>query len=227
MNDVAVALEHVDFLNGLDGLRVQLLKRRLKLLVIVGIAGDVALLLVSRSSLATCGGNASRRSTLALLYQRPSGNPSFRRPRQVRARARAEGGDDASDDDVPVREGAAPPNFFFKISWTSAMAAVVGLSWFRDYGTRARGSGEVDGVRKLESWRAPSGQLVASKARDGLGEQEATRTALTPSCSKCYRRLQLLTVGRAGEARNCVSKLCPPNCACQAFFRLRINPLPF
>ena len=34
VDDVAVALEHVDFLNSLDGLDVQLLERGLKLLVI-------------------------------------------------------------------------------------------------------------------------------------------------------------------------------------------------
>lgn len=34
MNDVAVALEHIDLLDGLDGLDVQLLKRSLELLVV-------------------------------------------------------------------------------------------------------------------------------------------------------------------------------------------------
>lgn len=43
MNDVAVALEHVDLLNGLDGLDVQLLERGLELLV-VGASGPVDLL---------------------------------------------------------------------------------------------------------------------------------------------------------------------------------------
>lgn len=53
VDDVAVGLEHVDLLNGLDGLHVQLLESSLELLVIVGAAGDVALLLVSRGALAT------------------------------------------------------------------------------------------------------------------------------------------------------------------------------
>jgi len=55
VDDVAVGLEHVDLLNGLDGLHVQLLESSLKLLVVVGAAGDVALLLVSRGALATYG----------------------------------------------------------------------------------------------------------------------------------------------------------------------------
>lgn len=53
VNDVAVSLEHVHLLNSLDGLDVQLLKSGLQLLVVVGTAGDVALLLVSRGALAT------------------------------------------------------------------------------------------------------------------------------------------------------------------------------
>lgn len=53
MNDVAVALEHVDFLNLLDGLNIQLLEVRLQLLV-VGTSGLVDLLdLASRSTLAS------------------------------------------------------------------------------------------------------------------------------------------------------------------------------
>lgn len=55
MDNVAIALEHVDLLNGLDRLRVQLLQGGLELLVIVGAAGDVALLLVPRSALSTYG----------------------------------------------------------------------------------------------------------------------------------------------------------------------------
>ena len=43
VNDIAVALEHVDLLNSLDGLDVQLLKRSLELLV-VGTSGPVDLL---------------------------------------------------------------------------------------------------------------------------------------------------------------------------------------
>lgn len=53
VNDVAVALEHVDLLNGLDGLHIELLERRLELLV-VGAGSLVNLLdLASGSSLAT------------------------------------------------------------------------------------------------------------------------------------------------------------------------------
>ena len=40
MNDIAVALEHVDLLNCLDGLHIQLLQRRLQLLVIGAGASD-------------------------------------------------------------------------------------------------------------------------------------------------------------------------------------------
>lgn len=43
MDDVSVALEHVDLLNGLDGLDVELLQRGLELLV-VGASGPVDLL---------------------------------------------------------------------------------------------------------------------------------------------------------------------------------------
>ena len=43
MDNVAVALEHVDLLNSLDGLDVQLLERSLELLV-VGTSGPVDLL---------------------------------------------------------------------------------------------------------------------------------------------------------------------------------------
>lgn len=54
MNDVAIRLEHVDLLNGLDGLSVQLLQGGLELLVVVGATGDIASLLLSGSSLAAC-----------------------------------------------------------------------------------------------------------------------------------------------------------------------------
>lgn len=54
VNDVSVALEHVDLLDSLDGLGVQLLQGGLELLVVVGVPGDIALLLVSRGTLATC-----------------------------------------------------------------------------------------------------------------------------------------------------------------------------
>ena len=53
MDDIAIALEHVDLLDGLDGLGVELLQGSLELLVIVGVPGDVALLLVSRGALYT------------------------------------------------------------------------------------------------------------------------------------------------------------------------------
>lgn len=53
VNDVSVTLEHVDLLNCLDRLRVQLLEGGLELLVIVGVPRNVALLLVSRGTLST------------------------------------------------------------------------------------------------------------------------------------------------------------------------------
>lgn len=49
MNDVAVALEHVDLLNRLDGLHIQLLEGRLQLLV-VGAGALVDLLDLSPGS---------------------------------------------------------------------------------------------------------------------------------------------------------------------------------
>ena len=53
MNDVAVALEHVHLLNGLDRLDIELLERRLELLVIAAGPGRRALDLPAGSSLAT------------------------------------------------------------------------------------------------------------------------------------------------------------------------------
>jgi hypothetical protein len=56
VDDVAVLLEHVDLLNSLDGLDVQLLEGGLELLV-VGISGAVDLLdLAAGSALASIGG---------------------------------------------------------------------------------------------------------------------------------------------------------------------------
>jgi hypothetical protein len=53
VNHIAIALEHVDLLNCLDGLHIELLERRLQLLV-VGAGGLVDLLdLSSRRALAT------------------------------------------------------------------------------------------------------------------------------------------------------------------------------
>ena len=49
MNDVAIALEHVDLLNGLDGLDIELLQRRLEFLV-VGAGALVDLLDLSAGS---------------------------------------------------------------------------------------------------------------------------------------------------------------------------------
>lgn len=53
VDDVPVLLEHVDLLNGLDGLDVQLLQRRLELLVIGAGAGGRPLDLAAGRSLAT------------------------------------------------------------------------------------------------------------------------------------------------------------------------------
>ena len=53
MDDVAVLLEHVDLLNGLDGLDVELLQRRLELLVVGAGAGGRPLDLAAGRSLAT------------------------------------------------------------------------------------------------------------------------------------------------------------------------------
>jgi hypothetical protein len=102
VDDVAVALEHVHLLNCLDGLHVELLQGSLELLVVVGASGDSPSLLLSGGSLTA--------------YDSPS---VFARSRHVRRRSAQIVGD------VPVRAGAAPPNFFFRISCTSAMFAVV------------------------------------------------------------------------------------------------------
>lgn len=53
MDDVSVLLEHVDLLNSLDGLGVQLLEGELKLLVIGTGAGRCALDLASGGTLST------------------------------------------------------------------------------------------------------------------------------------------------------------------------------
>ena len=53
MDDVAVALEHVDLLNGLDGLDVELLERLLQLLVVAGGPRGRALHLPPGGALAT------------------------------------------------------------------------------------------------------------------------------------------------------------------------------
>ena len=53
MNDVSVLLEHVDLLNSLDGLSVQLLKGELKLLVVSAGAGGRTLHLSSGGTLST------------------------------------------------------------------------------------------------------------------------------------------------------------------------------
>jgi hypothetical protein len=59
VDDVAILLEHVDLLNSLDGLDIQLLEGGLELLVI-GISGAVDLLdLAAGSALATIGGKNS------------------------------------------------------------------------------------------------------------------------------------------------------------------------
>jgi hypothetical protein len=59
VDDVAILLEHVDLLNSLDGLDVQLLEGGLELLV-VGISGAVDLLdLAAGSALASIGGKKS------------------------------------------------------------------------------------------------------------------------------------------------------------------------
>ncbi len=59
MDDVAVALEHVDLLNGLDGLDIELLERLLELLVVAGGARGGALDLSPGSALATVRHNVS------------------------------------------------------------------------------------------------------------------------------------------------------------------------
>lgn len=57
VNDIAIALEHVDLLDSLDGLDIQLLEGLLKLLVVGAGAGRGALHLPAGSALSTdpCG----------------------------------------------------------------------------------------------------------------------------------------------------------------------------
>jgi hypothetical protein len=59
VDDVAVALEHVDLLNGLDGLDVQLLEGLLELLVVTAGAVRCALDLSPRGTLATTLSNST------------------------------------------------------------------------------------------------------------------------------------------------------------------------
>lgn len=54
VDDVAVGLEHVDLLDSLDGLSVQLLQSGLQLLVVIGAASDIPSLLLSGGTLAAC-----------------------------------------------------------------------------------------------------------------------------------------------------------------------------
>jgi hypothetical protein len=73
VDDVAVALEHVDLLNGLDGLYVELLQRSLELLV-VGAGALVDLLdLPARSALAS----VYTISLQSLISAFPSAYPSL------------------------------------------------------------------------------------------------------------------------------------------------------
>ncbi len=53
VNHIPVRLEHVDLLNGLDGLHIELLERLLQLLVVAGRSSRGALHLSPGSSLAT------------------------------------------------------------------------------------------------------------------------------------------------------------------------------
>lgn len=64
MNNVAIALEHVHLLNGLDRLDIELLKRRLKLLVVTSGPGRRALDLSPGSSLSTIPDAHVRKSVL-------------------------------------------------------------------------------------------------------------------------------------------------------------------
>ncbi len=131
VDDVAITLEHVHLFDGLDGLCVQLLESGLELLVIVGAAGDVALLLVPRRALST--------------YHDPVNQ---HQPCDSRCRCRIEsvGTRDGTLLDIPVRAGAAPPNFFLSSSWTSAMLS--GNVW------SGRGdTGRSEEIRVLESRR--------------------------------------------------------------------------
>jgi hypothetical protein len=56
VDDVSVSLEHVDFLNSLDGLDIELLERRLQLLVVHPCALVYLLDLSSRCALSTVAG---------------------------------------------------------------------------------------------------------------------------------------------------------------------------
>jgi hypothetical protein len=64
VDDVAVALEHVDLLNGLDGLNVELLEGLLKLLVVTAGAGRRALDLSPGGTLATISFNSLVRNAV-------------------------------------------------------------------------------------------------------------------------------------------------------------------
>jgi hypothetical protein len=65
VDDIAVALEHVDLLNGLDGLDVELLEGLLKLLVVTAGAGRRALDLSPGGTLATISFKSIVRNSVA------------------------------------------------------------------------------------------------------------------------------------------------------------------
>jgi hypothetical protein len=70
VDDVSIALEHVDLLNGLDGLDVELLQRGLELLVIAGGPRGRALDLPPGSTLATIRhGNTSESRPPRRMFQ--------------------------------------------------------------------------------------------------------------------------------------------------------------
>lgn len=122
VDDVAVGLEHVDLLDGLDGLSVQLLQSGLQLLVVIGAASDIPSLLLSGGTLAACDDRKPVNRSMFFL------NQFERRLTHTHSRWFWTGAAGAQSNewaqDIPVRAGAAPPNFFFRISCTSAMSAV-------------------------------------------------------------------------------------------------------
>lgn len=116
MDDVAITLEHVDLLNSLDRLRVQLLQGSLELLVVVGAAGHITLLLVPGSALSTYSTRRSPPSVSLGIHLAGVGSTSILMLSFCIAADRRIG-----TDNIPVRAGAAPPNFFLSSSWMSAI----------------------------------------------------------------------------------------------------------
>ena len=124
MDDVAVRLEHVHLLDGLDGLHVKLLQRLLQLLVVAAGPGRCPLDLSPGGSLSTVQQFVSGRDN-QVRFQRLK-RASVRPPllhtlhSEGSVSKPAQHGRARSPHNIPMR--AVAPSFF-NLSWTSSMMA--------------------------------------------------------------------------------------------------------